>query len=531
MSKFFNKILLPVYKYFKILWILLTLIALSITFIINYNIVYKYSYNNLAGLASIIGNKVDGLTEDLFQEIYALPLYGKDISSCKTSLYRFMEHTTINNPKVAGVIISDSNSKPVCSTIPDIAASYPATNYSRTIFGPFVAAAFDQPVYLIQQKMGNYYIGVVVLSSVIQDLLKTQKNNASSLAIYNPEEHKNLIRVEFNELRNLWNLSKNRNDQTPENTQFLFASNKLQSIDGVLLIVFENNKTTYQMLFYAQAMTTLLIILISHFLYTLVKKNIKNRYSLHRAIKYGIKNKEFYPVYQPVFDDKMKIFSGVEVLLRWLDSDEQIIMPDFFIAEAENSGLIIPITLQIMERTFNELQGILKQRQFYIAFNLSDLHFIDPKFFTAFYLLVNNYEISPSQILLEITERCLFNPDNSLIKDKMNELRNTGFSLAVDDYGTGHASISYLQHFPFNYLKIDKIFIQAIGTKAITESLNDAIISMAKNLNLIIIAEGVESEEQVKYLSENGVRYLQGWFFSKAISVKKLKRLLHGETK
>ena len=83
----------------------------------------------------------------------------------------------------------------------------------------------------------------------------------------------------------------------------------------------------------------------------------------------------------------------------------------------------------------------------------------------------------------------------------MRELRQLGFSLAVDDYGTGHASISYLHDFPFNYLKIDKLFIQAIGTKAITESLNDVIIDMAKRLNLIIIAEGVETEEQVNYLS------------------------------
>lgn len=531
MSKLFNKILLLVYKHFKILWVLLSLIALFVAFLINYKLTYEHSYKNLAGLATTIGNKVDELTEDLFQEIYALPLYGKDISTCKTSLYRFMEHATINNPRIAGIIISDSKSKPICSTIPDIAASYPATNYSRTIFGPFVPAAFDQPVYLIQQKMGNYYIGVVVVSSVIQDLLQTQKNNASSLSIYNPKEHKNLIRMEFNELKNLWNLSNNRDDQTPENTQVLFASNKLQSIDGVLLIAFENNKTTYKKLFYIQTITILLVLLLSRFLYVLIKKNIRKRYSLHRAIKYGIKNKEFYPVYQPVFDAELKTFSGVEVLLRWLDSEEQIIMPDFFIAEAENSGLIIPITLQIIEHSFKELQGILKQQQqFHIAFNFSDLHFTDPKFFKQFRILVNNYEISPNQILLEITERSLFNIDNLLIKDNMNKLRNAGFSLAVDDYGTGHASISYLQHFPFNYLKIDKIFIQAIGTKAITESLNHAIINMAKHLNLTIIAEGVETEEQVKYLSENGVRYLQGWFFSKAISIEKLKRLLNGET-
>ena len=108
----------------------------------------------------------------------------------------------------------------------------------------------------------------------------------------------------------------------------------------------------------------------------------------------------------------------------------------------------------------------------------------------------------------------------------MHELRQEHFSLAIDDYGTGHASISYLQNFPFNYLKIDKLFIHAIGTNAITESLNDAIIQMAKGLNLTIIAEGVETQEQVEYLVKNGVFYLQGWYFSKAVSIDKIKELI-----
>lgn len=111
----------------------------------------------------------------------------------------------------------------------------------------------------------------------------------------------------------------------------------------------------------------------------------------------------------------------------------------------------------------------------------------------------------------------------------MLELRNTGYSLAVDDFGTGHASISYLQHFPFNYLKIDKLFIQAIGTKAITESLNATIIHMAKDLKLHIIAEGVETAEQVEYLKKNEVYILQGWYFSKALSIEQLVDLLQGE--
>ncbi len=170
-----------------------------------------------------------------------------------------------------------------------------------------------------------------------------------------------------------------------------------------------------------------------------------------------------------------------------------------------------------------------KYPYFHLGFNLSALHFTDSSFFSGFNKLKEQYSISPNQIIFEITERDLLDKNDLIFIGKMQELRTEGYSLAVDDYGTGHASISYLHNFPFNYLKIDKLFIQAIGTKAITESLNDAIIQMAKDLNLIIIAEGVETEEQVKYLCENGVRYLQGWYFHKALSAPELSNLLGGE--
>ena len=243
----------------------------------------------------------------------------------------------------------------------------------------------------------------------------------------------------------------------------------------------------------------------------------------------ALKNKQFYPVYQPIFDRNQNNFCGVELLLRWEDHDGNIIMPDSFIEEAESSGLIVPITLEMIETAFQEFTTILTERPlFHLAINLSVVHFKNYSFFPALEKLRKQYQIQTQQLLFEITERDLLDKNDQLFLNKMNELRASGFSLAIDDYGTGHASIGYLQNFPFNYLKIDKLFIHAIGTKAITESLNDAIIQMAKGLNLIIIAEGVETKEQVDYLAENEVRYLQGWYFSKAVSVDKIKQLIQG---
>src|SRR5690606_26155203 len=122
------------------------------------------------------------------------------------------------------------------------------------------------------------------------------------------------------------------------------------------------------------------------------------------------------------------------------------------------------------------------------------------QFFPKFYKLMEQYCISPTKITFEITERDLLDIKNNVYIDRMRELRNAGYSLAIDDYGTGHSSISYLQHYPFNYLKIDKLFIHAIGTGAITEKLNDTIIHLAKKIKLTIIAEGIETIEQFNFL-------------------------------
>lgn len=166
---------------------------------------------------------------------------------------------------------------------------------------------------------------------------------------------------------------------------------------------------------------------------------------------------------------------------------------------------------------------------FYLSINLCSVHFVDTTFFEIFQKLCSEYNILTNQIILEVTERDLLQHDTNLIQ-KLKELRQNGFSIAVDDFGTGHASISYLQHFPFNYLKIDRLFIQAIGTGAVTEALNQSIIHMAKQLQLNIIAEGVETYNQIETLEENGVYLMQGWYFSKAISFEKLLKFFKRTT-
>ena len=529
MSKFFQHLSPIIYTRFTFFWILLTFILLLVALSINWQMSLQMSYRDISETAIKLSNNTDRFIEDLFQEIYTLPIYEKNVSNCKEELAPYLERIPLNDPKIAGLVVSNNNQL-LCSSLSDTTGLIIATNRLRNISGPFSLSIFDQPVYLIQQKMGNYYIGIVILSSTIKNVLYPSDSISSAIALYDNVEKKIILKIEYSPDRSSWIFSNNQGDLALPRIQSLFALDKLYSIDGVSVVVFKDKNTVLRNLEYREALVSLIILIISCLLYFITKNFITKRYSLLGAMKLAIKNEEFYPTYQPLFDKEKKVYSGAEVLLRWQDKQNQIIMPDLFIEEAEANGLIVPITLQIIEIAFNQTKVILNNHpDFHLAFNISALHFTDPTFFNKFNLLIEQHAIPPAQIIFEITERDLLDKNNGVFFDKMQELRHAGFSLAVDDYGTGHASISYLHHFPFNYLKIDKIFIQAIGTKAITESLNDAIISMAKRLNLIIIAEGVETVEQVNYLSENGVRFLQGWYFSKALPIEKLVGLLQGE--
>jgi sensor c-di-GMP phosphodiesterase-like protein len=529
MRKLIKKITQIMYKQFKMFWILFTLLFLLVSLYINWQVSLKKSHEALSEVALKITNNVDRFMDDLYQEMYALPVYKKNFLDCDTVLYPYLERITLNNPKITGLIVS-TNNQLVCSTLTNNEGITLTSSRNHAILGPFNLSTFDQPVYLVQSKIGSHHLGILILAYQIKNILIPSDNNSSSIALYETETNKTIVKIDRKHGNSDWIFSKSLGPVLPNTSQTLLAFDKLQSIDGISVVVFESKTTLVRNLLINEIIVSLCVLFVFYLLYLVIINLMAKRYSLLGAMKLAIKNKEFYPEYQPLFDREIGRYCGVEVLLRWQDNQDKIIMPDFFIQEAESTGIIVPITLQIIEIAFKEAKEILTiYPDFHLAFNISALHFTDAHFFNIFNQLIKQYHITPSQIIFEVTERDLLDKNNAIFSEKMQELRHSGISLAVDDYGTGHASISYLRHFPFNYLKIDKLFIQAIGTKAITESLNDAIISMAKRLNLMIIAEGVETEEQVKYLSENGVRFLQGWYFSKAVPFEKIISLLQGE--
>ena len=219
----------------------------------------------------------------------------------------------------------------------------------------------------------------------------------------------------------------------------------------------------------------------------------------------------------------------MEAFISWVQPGGKRVRPDLFIPLAEDTGLIEPMTEWLMRQIRVELESLLgNDRSFHIAINLSPCHFESDKILSTSSRVFGSSAIMPEQIIYEITERGLIREDNGVARSVMTRLRERKSAIALDDFGTGYSSLSYVSSFPLDYLKIDKLFVDAIGTDSLMAGLVESIIDMAKRLNLRTIAEGVERADQVEYLRDKGVDYVQGWYYSKALTAAELADFLQG---
>jgi diguanylate cyclase (GGDEF)-like protein len=251
------------------------------------------------------------------------------------------------------------------------------------------------------------------------------------------------------------------------------------------------------------------------------------RILLEKELREAIRNREFEVYYQPQVNMETKTIIGMEALVRWNHPEKGLVSPVKFIPLAEETGLIIDIDKQVMRDAMFQFQEWIEDGYDVgtLSLNLSMLQLNYEGFFEFVQETVNSAGISTSHMIFEVTEtQVMKNPENAIMIFK--QLKALGIRLAVDDFGTGHSSLSYLKQLPIDKLKIDQSFTRDVIVDKSDAELTRAIISIAKSLHLEIIAEGVETHEQRTFLVENGCVEAQGYLYYKPQKSEDITKIL-----
>ncbi len=247
------------------------------------------------------------------------------------------------------------------------------------------------------------------------------------------------------------------------------------------------------------------------------------RLVLEHDLKKAIEQGELFIEYQPQLDLQQGAISSAEALVRWRHPKRGLIAPLDFIPLAEESGLIVPIGKWVLETACTETVRWQKKHRkpMRVAVNLSIGQLYEKDFSRFVKQTLEKTGLAPAHLQLEITESMTMN--TKLIVPALQELKALGVTIAVDDFGTGYSSISYLKDFPIDYLKIDRSFIRNILDNPDDEALVKMILSMAKHLKLKVVAEGIETPEQLDYLFHNDCEKIQGYFISRPLPYEALE--------
>lgn len=258
---------------------------------------------------------------------------------------------------------------------------------------------------------------------------------------------------------------------------------------------------------------------------------MRHRLDMENQLRRALKENQFFLYYQPLVDISSGQMVGVEALVRWKHPDAGLIPPEEFIPLAEETGLIIKLGQWVLETGCR--QNILWQEQgfnsLYISVNVSSIQFFREDFLQSIQKILMDTGLSTDYLTLQVTENSIMK-NRGKIMNIMGSLKKLGVKLSIDDFGMGFSSLNHLRSFPVDTLKIDRNFIKGIPHDADSIAITRSIISLAKNLKLKVLAEGVENEEQLRFLVENGCDLLQGYLFCPPSIPEKITELLEKGT-
>lgn len=249
-----------------------------------------------------------------------------------------------------------------------------------------------------------------------------------------------------------------------------------------------------------------------------------DRLELETELRKALEKNEFTLHYQPIINLSTNKISGVEALIRWPHPKLGYVSPNRFIPIAEETGMIVPIGEWVLETACRQLKQMQADGISMVSINISFRQFYEPNLVLIVKQIIKETGINPQNVTIEITESMTM--DIETASAIITELKQLGVKISIDDFGTGYSSLSYLKKFPIDYLKIDQSFIRDINKSKYDKNIATTIIMMARNLGVQVIAEGVETIEQLEFLRHHRCNEAQGYLFSKPLSAEQLKRFL-----
>jgi EAL domain-containing protein (putative c-di-GMP-specific phosphodiesterase class I) len=255
-----------------------------------------------------------------------------------------------------------------------------------------------------------------------------------------------------------------------------------------------------------------------------------SRLKLENDMRRAIERKEFCVYYQPIVDLKSSVICGFEALVRWQHPERGLFSPAEFIPIAEETGLIIPLGQWVLEEACRQMREWQRQsvasRMLSMSINLSAKQLSQPDLCAQIQHALEVTDLDPCSLKLEITESVVME-NADLAISMLNKLRDLGIQLSIDDFGTGYSSLSYLHRFPVNFLKIDRSFISGMNLGDENLEIVRSITMLARNLGMEVIAEGIETKEQLAQLRALSCRFGQGYLFSKPVEAAAAALLIH----
>ncbi len=246
-----------------------------------------------------------------------------------------------------------------------------------------------------------------------------------------------------------------------------------------------------------------------------IESRVKKNHQLENDLRLALQNKEINILYQPVLDAVTQTIVGSEILLRWQHPTEGEIMPTDFIPIAERAQLILEIGYWTIEEACKQIIKWRKDAEnpFFLAVNLSVIQIRDHDFLRRVTELIHNYKIPHGYLEFEMTESILLNESQRSI-EIIKQLKLLGIKLSIDDFGTGYSSFDYIRKLPLDKIKIDKSFIKDVPDDASSTTIVRTILAMAEEMQLEVVAEGVETLAQIEFLNQHHCQYFQGFYFS-----------------